>query len=247
LNFFSLFKRSLIYKFKKKILIDTDGVDPGSLDNLFHHYGSDKANIFIKTKEKGHGYSIFYEKKLSDYKNKKINILEIGSYSGASAAAFTKYFSDVNIFCFDLNISNFKYKSKNIHVFGLDIKNEKKVKEALNSITKKFNIREFDIIIDDGSHNLDDILIGIKFFFGLLKKNGLFIIEDFKYPNYYEYNNNIKHIFVDKLLKNLVEKKIFPSIIFSESEQDILMNSIKKLETFKGNLVNSDIAIITKN
>ena len=149
--------------------------------------------------------------------------------------------------CFDLNISNFKYKSKNIHVFGLDIKNEKKVKEALNSITKKFNIREFDIIIDDGSHNLDDILIGIKFFFGLLKKNGLFIIEDFKYPNYYEYNNNIKHIFVDKLLKNLVEKKIFPSIIFSESEQDILMNSIKKLETFKGNLVNSDIAIITKN
>ena len=247
MNFFSLFKRSLIYKFKKKILIDTDGVDPGSLDNLFHHYGSDKANIFIKTKEKGHGYSIFYEKKLSDYKNKKINILEIGSYSGASAAAFTKYFSDVNIFCFDLNISNFKYKSKNIHVFGLDIKNEKKVKEALNSITKKFNIREFDIIIDDGSHNLDDILIGIKFFFGLLKKNGLFIIEDFKYPNYYEYNNNIKHIFVDKLLKNLVEKKIFPSIIFSESEQDILMNSIKKLETFKGNLVNSDIAIITKN
>ena len=247
MNCFSLFKRSLIYKFKKKILIDTDGVDPGSLDNLFHHYGSDKANIFIKTKEKGHGYSIFYEKKLSDYKNKKINILEIGSYSGASAAAFTKYFSDVNIFCFDLNISNFKYKSKNIHVFGLDIKNEKKVKEALNSITKKFNIREFDIIIDDGSHNLDDILIGIKFFFGLLKKNGLFIIEDFKYPNYYEYNNNIKHIFVDKLLKNLVEKKIFPSIIFSESEQDILMNSIKKLETFKGNLVNSDIAIITKN
>ena len=247
MNFFSLFKRSLIYKFKKEILIDTDGVDPGSLDNLFHHYGSDKANIFIKTKEKGHGYSIFYEKKLSDYKNKKINILEIGSYSGASAAAFTKYFSDVNIFCFDLNISNFKYKSKNIHVFGLDIKNEKKVKEALNSITKKFNIREFDIIIDDGSHNLDDILIGIKFFFGLLKKNGLFIIEDFKYPNYYEYNNNIKHIFVDKLLKNLVEKKIFPSIIFSESEQDILMNSIKKLETFKGNLVNSDIAIITKN
>ena len=247
MNFFSLFKRSLIYKFKKKISIDTDGVNLDSFDDLFYHYGSDKANIFINTKEKGHGYSVFYKKKLSDLKKKKINILEIGSYSGASAAAFTKYFSDANIFCFDLNISNFKYKSKNIHVFGLDIKNEKKIKKALNFITKKFNIKEFDIIIDDGSHNLDDILIGIKFFFKLLKKNGLFVIEDFKYPNYYDYNNNIKHIFVDELFKNLIEKKNFPSTIFSESEQDILMNSIEKLETFKGNLENSDIAFITKS
>ena len=54
--------------------------------------------IFLKKSNKGHGYSIFYEKKLEKFKNKKINILEIGSYAGASAAAFAKYFPDQMFF-----------------------------------------------------------------------------------------------------------------------------------------------------
>ena len=116
MNFFSLFKRNLIYKFKNKIPIDDDNVKTHSLDELFHHYGSDKAN---------HGYSIFYKKKLERFKSLNINILEIGSYSGASAAAFSKYLPKSNIFCFDINISNFKYKSNKIHVFGLDINKTK--------------------------------------------------------------------------------------------------------------------------
>ena len=104
MNFFSLFKRNLIYKFKKKITIDSDNVKLNTLDELFHYYGSDKSNIFIKNNKKGHGYSKFYEKKLEKFKDKKINILEIGSYAGASAAAFTKYFPHSNIFCFDINV-----------------------------------------------------------------------------------------------------------------------------------------------
>ena len=85
--------------------------------------------IFLNYKKQGHGFSKFYEKKLINFKNKKINILEIGSYAGASAAAFVKYFPNSNIFCFDVNISNFKYRSKKIHVFGFDINNEKKLKK----------------------------------------------------------------------------------------------------------------------
>ena len=247
MNFFSLFKRNLIYKIKKKILIDSDEVNSETLDKIFYYYGSDKANIFKKTQDKGHGYSIFYEKKFEKFKNNKINILEIGSYSGASAAAFTKFFPNSNIFCFDINISNFIYKSKQIHVFGLDIKNKISVEKALNLILTKFNIKEFDVIIDDGSHNLNDILITLKSFFKLLKKKGLFIIEDFKYPNYYKYNKNIEHIYVDEFLKNLEDKKISPSKIFTENEQIKLMNSISKIKIYKGNLKDSDIAFITKN
>ena len=217
-----------------------------SLDKLFHYYGSDKANIFKKTQSKGHGYSIYYNKKLEEFKNKRINILEIGSYAGASAAAFIKYFSNSNVFCFDINISNFEYKSKKIHVFGLDIKNEKKIKKALNKIFLKFDIEGFDIIIDDGSHNLSDILFGLKLFFSLVKKNGLYVIEDFKHPNYYKYNNNIDHIFMDEFLQNLKRKVISTSNIISKNEQINLMNSIKDIEVFKGNLDDSDISFIKK-
>ena len=247
MNFFSLFKRKLIYNLKKKSLIDSDNINFGTLDELFHYYGSDKADIFKKTKSKGHGFSSYYEKKLKDLKEKKINILEIGSFAGASAAAFTKFFPNSNIFCFDINISNFKYKSKKIHVFGVDINNERKINTTLSNIFKKYNFKEFDLIIDDGSHNLSDILTSLKLCFKFLKKKGCFIIEDFKHPNYYQYNRNIAHILIDELLKNLENKKISPSNILTEYDQKELINNIDKIENFKGNLRDSHISFITKN
>ncbi len=246
MNFLSLLKRSLIYKFKKKISIDSDNIIKTSLDELFNVYGSDKANFFKIDQRIGHGYSPYYEKKLEKYKNKKINILEIGSYAGASAAAFVKYFSNSKVYCFDINISNFKYKSKNIEVFGLDINNKKKVKKVLKKIFYEKKINEFDIIIDDGSHNLSDILFGFKTFFQFLKTKGSYIIEDYKHPNYYEYNRNIDHVLVDEFLTNLKNKKISTSYIFDKKEQVDLINSIEKIEIFKGNLRDSDISFITK-
>tara|TARA_B100001248_G_scaffold219546_1_gene175143 strand:+ start:482 stop:1225 length:744 start_codon:yes stop_codon:yes gene_type:complete len=246
LNFFSIFKRNLIYKFKKKVSIDIDNIKLNTLDDLFYHYGSDKANIFKLNNKPGHGFSKYYEKNFEKFKNKKINILEIGSYAGGSAAAFVKYFSNVNIFCFDINISNFKYKSKNIHVFGIDINNEKKINKILESIFLQYNFDGFDLIIDDGSHTLSDILNGLNFFFQYVKSNGIYIIEDFKHPNYYTNNKNINHIFVDELLNNLQNKKISISNVLTKNNQIDLINQIEKIECYKGNLDDSDIAFINK-
>ena len=247
MNFFSLFKRYLIYKIKKKISVDDDNVNSDSLDGLLYHYGSDKADIFKKTKNKGHGFSKFYKQKLEKIKNQKINILEIGSYAGASAAAFVKYLPESNIFCFDINISNFEYKSKKIHVFGLDVNNRKKTIKTLNTIVDQYQIKEFDIIIDDGSHNLSDILITLKFFFKYLKNKGLYIIEDFKHPNYYSYNNNINHILIDELFERLENKNTFHSNIFTKKDQLNFMEMIDKIEIYKGNLNDSDISFIFKS
>ena len=247
MNFFSLFKRKLIYQFKKKVSIDNDKVSFNSLDDLMYHYGSDKANIFKTTQQTGHGYSEFYEKKLREYKFKEINILEIGSYAGASAAAFVKYFPNSKIFCLDINISNFVYESSNISVFGVDINDENRMIRILKKIYNKNNIDEFDLIIDDGSHNLSDILFSLNFFFKLVKKNGLYVIEDFKHPNYYENNKNIDHILVDEFLKNLQNKHISFSNIISEYNQKKLINSINNIELYKGNRRDSDICFISRN
>ena len=92
-----------------------------------------------------------------------------------------------------------------------------------------------------------EILIGLKYFFSFVKNKGLYIIEDFKFPNYYQYNNNINHIFVDEFLRNLVNKKLSSSNIFTQEEQLILIESIEKIENFKGNLKESDISFISKN
>ena len=246
MNFFSLFKRKLIFKLKKKISIDDDNIISQSLDHLLHEYGSDKANIFKLNKQPGHGYSLYYEKKLEIYKNKNLNILEIGSYAGASAAAFTKYLPKSKVYCFDVNISNFKYKSKNINVYGIDINNQKKVVKTLNKIFSEQNFNQFDLIIDDGSHNLSDILNSLKIFLKYVKNKGLYIIEDYKHPNYYKYNRNIDHLLVDQIFESLNNKKSFNSNIFNDDDQKELIKSIKRIETFKGNLKDSDISFITK-
>ena len=124
---------------------------------------------------------------------------------------------------------------------------KKKLKKTLKNIFQQHKFNKFDIIIDDGSHYLNEILIGLKYFFSFVKNKGLYIIEDFKFPNYYQYNNNINHIFVDEFLRNLVNKKLSSSNIFTQEEQLILIESIEKIENFKGNLKESDISFISKN
>ena len=118
--------------------------------------------------------------------------------------------------------------------------------KTLNKIFSEQNFTQFDLIIDDGSHNLSDILMSLKFFFKYVKKQGLYIIEDYKHPNYYKYNRNIDHLLVNQIFESLNNKKFFKSNIFSDDDQIELIKSIKIIETFKGNLKNSDISFITK-
>ena len=118
MNFLSLFKRNILYKIKNKINIDLDNVNRDTLDELFHYYGSDKANIFKKTQKQGHGFSEFYTQNLKHLKQREIKILEIGSYAGASASAFVKYFPYSKVYCFDIIISKFIYYfTKEVFIF----------------------------------------------------------------------------------------------------------------------------------
>ena len=247
MNFLSLFKRSLIYKLKKKINVDLDGIKYSSLDELFSHYGSDKSEFSKDKKNKTHGFSKYYEKHLSFLKDKKIKILEIGSFSGASAAAFSKYFSNCEIYCLDINISNFKYYSKKIHVFGFDSSNLKMVTNFIKKIYLKETFKYFDIIIDDGSHKLSDQLKALNHFYQYLVDGGFYIIEDYKFPDYFKHLNDVKDIKIAELADNVLEKKIFSSSLVSSQSIDLLLNTSRSVYKYKGNTDISDIVFFEKN
>ena len=83
--------------------------------------------------------------------------------------------------------------------------------------------------------------------FKYVKKGGFYIIEDFKHPNYYDYNKNIDHILVDQVLANLQEKKIFNSDIIKNDDQVYLHNNINEIKIYKGNLKDSDICFLQKS
>ena len=258
MNLFRKFKRNLIYKFKKKIDVDhiSSDFDTSNLDEIFSYFGSDKAKVYqtdftsigLKKKEvNGHGYSSFYERHLDIFKNHRINILEIGSFSGASAASFLKYFPQSKIYCLDVNIANFNIFSKNIKVFGIDASNKKMVDNFFDEINVQKNFEFFDIIIDDGSHKLSDILKSINFFYKNLKSGGYYVIEDYKFPNYYKHLDDCKEIKIDKLLSYIKNKKYFDSNIIKQDVIKYLIDRTSDVFIYKGLLKHSDIAFLKKN
>ena len=143
-----------------------------NFDDLFMKFNSDKASKFVINNEKinGHNYSPFYEKYLSKYKNlRDLNILEIGSLRGAATASFFNYFDTPKIICADINPFQIKVFSKDVRPIYVDTQS--------NDVLKRLSIflnQEFDIIVDDGSHNIKDQIITFNIFFKNLKK-GVFI------------------------------------------------------------------------
>ena len=71
-----------------------------TLNDLFEYFNSDKGNFFLnqytrsrkKDKIQGHQYAFFYDKYFKDIKNNQLNILELGSFKGGAAAAFSFFF-----------------------------------------------------------------------------------------------------------------------------------------------------------
>ena len=116
----------------------------------------------------------------------------------------------------------------------------------MKKLIKGKKLEYFDLIIDDGSHNLSDILFAFKYLFKHLKKNGFYIIEDYMLPNIYKYNRDIKDILVDNMLKHLIKKKTFNSNIISETDQIFFQKKIEKIYLEKGRLKESNICFIKK-
>ena len=111
---------------------------------------------------------------------------------------------------------------------------------------KKYNQKKdsFDFIIDDGSHNLSDQLFSLNFFFKHLKKNSLYIIEDYKFPNYFKRNNDVKELKISEKIKKIKSKKYFKSKIIENSTIKELFSS--KIYQYKGNRNYSDIVFFEK-
>ncbi|MAV22353.1 MAG: hypothetical protein CMD95_00095 [Gammaproteobacteria bacterium] len=246
LNFFSLFKRNLIFKFKKKINIDlhTD-FQNSSLDFFFNYYNTDKGSVF--NNNLGSGFTKFYEKHLDKLKSEKINILEIGSYSGASAASFAKYFPKSKIYCLDINLRNFLYKSERIFPFGIDSSNKKMLFKFLTKIDFFNKIKFFDIIIDDGSHMLSDQLFSLDYFYPYVKKKGFYIIEDYCFPEYFDRNNNVNDHKISEIINFFNNDTNFSSKILSSETIKEIKSTINNIYSYKGNTDLSDIVFFEKN
>ena len=112
-----------------------------------------------------HQYHTVYEKYLSKNKNKKLNIFEIGVADGSSLKSWSAFFKKSNIIGIDIKKINLKKRGidkKNIKVY----EGSQTDKKILSNIISKY--KNFDIIIDDGSHYPNDVIKTFEILFCLM-------------------------------------------------------------------------------
>jgi hypothetical protein len=157
-----------------------------TLNDLFEYFNSDKGNFFLnqytrsrrKDKIQGHQYAIFYDKYFKDIKNNQLNILELGSFKGGAAAAFSFFFKNSKIYSGDLYPDIFNFYSKRIINFKIDTSSE----DSINKFLEKKNLK-YDIIVEDAGHFLKDQIISLFLLFKTLKPKGTFVIEELDFPD----------------------------------------------------------------
>jgi hypothetical protein len=233
--------------------IDIDKIDINkkeNLDKLFIRFNSDKASqLELGGKViKGHNYSPFYEKYFQKFKNKKnLKILEIGTLRGAAAASFYHYFCEPKVYCLDLNPFQTYFYSKNIRTIYCNTRS----KNTINSVAKYLD-HKFDIIIDDGSHNVKDQILTLNTFLPKLITGGIYVIEDISQYLVFPHLNsdglkNVTKLFLESINSDNVK---IPECLTNDEYKNIKDN-IKNLffergEYFYQNTNISDIVFIEK-
>ena len=195
-----------------------------------------------KVTDKWTNYLKEYEDKLNRYQKLPIKFFEIGILNGGSLEIFAKYFLNAELILgcdIDPKCKDLHYDQKNVKVIVGDV-NEEKIKNEIIKHSK------FDIIIDDGSHKLSDIIIALSIFFKNLKPGGFYILEDFKFPNYYPHLYDCHEKKIDEILFCLKNKKKFNSNILDDKMIQYLIDFTEDTFLYRGLLENSDIAFIKK-
>jgi len=165
-----------------------------------------QENMVEHCSDKGthHSYIPIYEELFSKYKDKPISLLEIGVNRGYSLYTWKNYFTHANLIMGIEYQRHIVHKKEGVEILYADINDAHTV---LTNIGEK----TFDIVIDDGSHDIKDQLFTFQMLRSKVNKGGLYIIEDLQnFDNDYDvfklYNpkvydlRNIKNRWDDVLL-----------------------------------------------
>lgn len=135
-----------------------------------------------RTDKLEHGYISFYEKHLPP-RDAKIKLLEIGVKQGRSIEMWLDYFPNAEIHGLDLFVEHpIPFQHPRAHWY---IGNQ-----CDWQLLEQLRHQNFDVIIDDGSHNSRDQMIS---FFGLMHDKCSYFIEDLHCCREFFYNQGLPY------------------------------------------------------
>lgn len=140
------------------------------------------AAAFWCDKGSTHSYIGVYEEMLEPIRMSPINLLEIGVFEGGSLFMWHRYLQNAQIYGIDNgtwkeNRSKAKFeltcRLDRVHYIEADATDRERIEDLLPDT-------RFDVIIDDGSHNLEDQQASLSIFWKMLRTGGTYIIEDIR-------------------------------------------------------------------
>lgn len=118
-------------------------------------------------------YLEVYERHFSFFRGKNPVVLEIGVRRGGSLELWEKYFGpDSTIVGIDIDPSCQTMRSHGFHIYIGDQSDENFLEKVLEGH------KEFDIVIDDGSHVGSHMIKSFEFIYPRMSANGVYIVED---------------------------------------------------------------------
>lgn len=149
-----------------------------SLKQICSIYATDKNCLHCYVDE-------VYEELFKDLRVYADKVLEIGAYNGASIMMWKEYFSKAQVFTIDnMPCPQISERERINYLLG----------DAYSYETLKELPDDFDIIIEDGSHKIEDMSFVVVEYLKKLKPNGILVIEDI--PDF-NWTNILKNLIPD--------------------------------------------------
>lgn len=165
-------------------------------------------------KNTGHCYiSQYYCNEFSPKKEDEIKLLEIGIRQGYSHYLWDKYFTNGKIYGIDNGESGFDYTELLNKSRVITFNDNAYSPYFCNTLLDNY----FDYIIDDGPHTVESQIKAVELYLPKLKIGGKLIIEDIQSIS-----------FVDRIIKNAKNWKLFDLRSVSGRPDDILIEITKK-------------------
>jgi hypothetical protein len=131
-------------------------------------------------------YFPIYDRHLSWYRNKSLTFLEIGVARGGSLQMWQRFFGPLaKVVGIDIQDRSKSYETPGTFVRIGDQSDER----FLQSLIDEFGIP--DVVLDDGSHQMEHISKTFNFLYPRLPKNGVYMVEDLHTAYWDEYGGGV--------------------------------------------------------
>lgn len=181
-----------------------------------------------------HNYTEVYALYFAPIRKRPLKFLEIGIYKGAGVRLWENYFENAELHFIDITFDHAEYFSTRSHYHLADQAKPSDLQRVIDVVGGNF-----DIIIDDGGHTMEQQLVSFKELFPYLNSGGLYIIEDLHTSYWSEYGGGgtLSHPKAGEgttidFLKNLIDDLNFVGA------RTLAANHRSNLEAIRGELTN---------